>query len=175
MISNPVWFWDMLVVGTLQSPWLAGMIHGNAQMYYNWKRQEAYVQKKTPLVNFPAFLVCHKDTVAVFPALTCLITEQDISLNPNQGFYTIHRACCREYTYYCSSTEGNSRPYSWQTMPESYSCYSHSGNVSAFNGIVNRNAFPRGSEEDWHCCSDCNTLNSWVSHINIAILSQFQC
>lgn len=37
------------------------------------------------------------------------------------------------------------------------SCYSRSGNVSAFNGIVNRNAFPRGSEEDWHCCSDCNT------------------
>lgn len=55
------------------------------------------------------------------------------------------------------------------------SCNSHSGNVSAFNGIVNRNAFPRGSEEDWHCCSDCYTPNSGVSHINIPILSHFQC
>ena len=54
------------------------------------------------------------------------------------------------------------------------SCYSHGGNVSAFNGIVNRNAFPRGSEEDWHCCSDCYTPNRGVSHINIPILSQLQ-
>lgn len=95
-------------------------------------------------MNFPAFVVCYKDTVEDCPALTCPITEQDMSVNPNQGFYTIHEAYCREYTYYCWSTEGNSRPYSWQTEA---SCYSHSGNVSAFNGIVNRHAFPRGYED----------------------------
>lgn len=51
------------------------------------------------------------------------------------------------------------------------SCYSQSRNVSAFNGIVNRNAFPTGSEKDWHCCSDCYAPNSRVSHINILVLS----
>ena len=48
--------------------------------------------------------IYYKDGVAYFPALTCLITEQD--MNNKQVFFflfTIHEACCREFTHYCRS------------------------------------------------------------------------
>lgn len=78
-----------------------------------YKKHKKQTRPSRLMVNLPAFLV------AGFPALTCLITEQDVGLNQNQGLSTIREAWCSEYTYYCSGREGNSQPYSWQTMPES--------------------------------------------------------
>ncbi|MEQ2266768.1 hypothetical protein XENORESO_017922 [Xenotaenia resolanae] len=68
---------------------------------------------------------------------------------PNLMLYSIPEAYCREYTYYSSNR--TSPPYSWQKI-QKMRRYSPCGNVSAFNGIVNRNAFPRGPEQDWHYC-----------------------
>lgn len=139
------------------------------------KRQEACVQKQKTLFSliiiiFQRWLFVSRRRLQLF-----LLSRVLWAWTKNQGFYTIPEARCREYTYYRSSSERESGIHGLipgRQCPKA-SCYSHSGNVSAFNGIVNRNAFPRGSEEDWHCCSDCYTPNSEVSHINIPILSQF--
>lgn len=80
--------------------------------------------------------------------LTCLIKEQDVSSGQNQGFYTIREARCREYRPITAGAESEIHGLIPGRQCLRASCYSHSGNVSAFNGIVNRNAFPRGSGED---------------------------
>lgn len=103
-----------------------------------------------------------------------LHVSQDVSSGQSRGFtYSVRRAA--------ESIPINARAESeihglipGRQCPKA-TCYSHRGNVSAFNGLVNRNGSPRGSEEDWHCCSDCYTPNNGGSRINIPILSQSQC
>lgn len=154
-------------------------------------RKLVYIKTPAPLWSswiFLHFLFVTKTQLQVFsPALTCLVTERRRELEPKPRF--LHNPWGRLQRMYLLLLEWSGErerererwrereihgPIPGRQCPKA-SCYSHSGNVSAFNGIVNRNAFPRGSEEDWHCCSDCYTPNSEVSHINIPILPQSHC
>lgn len=88
----------------------------------------------------------------------CLITEQHMI---PWCLCSIPEACCREYNHHSSNR--TSPPFSWQTIRKARCC-SRCENLSAFNGIVNRNVFPRGPEQNWHCCCWLLTLQTVGSH-----------
>lgn len=124
------------------------------QMYSNWEQQESLCRRRTPpssssfiITNSPASVVWYKDTVADSPALTCLITEQE--LEPKPRFLHNPRGTLRRiYLLLLEREKGEIHGLTPGRQCPGASCYSRSGNVSAFNGIVNRNVSPRGSEED---------------------------